>query len=127
MMSSQITRLENLPGVSGVSAAAKSPALPERQEAVSSGNGSPQESTVAAEPELVLEAVAVVEGYLQDQSRNLQFQIDDQSGKSIVSVLDGETGEIIRQFPSEAVVASARYIAENIPDQLTGLLLDKQG
>ncbi len=126
-MTSQITGLLNLPGASGVSAAANSSGTAERQEAASSGNISPQETPAAAEPEVVLQAIAVVEAYLQDQSRNLQFQVDDESGLSIVSVLDGETGEIIRQFPSEAIVASARFIAENIPDQLTGLLLDKQG
>ena len=126
MLSSQITGFLNLPGVSGVSAAANSPAVSVRQEAAPSGNVSPQETPATEEPEVVQQAVAIVEGYLQGQSRNLQFQVDDKSGLSIVSVLDGETGDIIRQFPSEAVVASARYIAENTPDQLTGVLLDKR-
>jgi len=54
----------------------------------------------------------------------LEFKIDDATGESIVTVLDGETGEIIRSFPSEESLAILRYIAEfrNIPR--VGFLMD---
>jgi len=35
--------------------------------------------------------------------RELRFRVDLQSGKSIIQVLDSETGEIIRQIPGEEV------------------------
>ena len=33
--------------------------------------------------------------------RDLQFRIDDATGRTVVTVLDGETNEVIRQIPSE--------------------------
>ncbi len=35
--------------------------------------------------------------------RDLRFQVDLQNGKSVIQVLDSETGEIIRQIPGEQV------------------------
>ena len=35
--------------------------------------------------------------------RDLRFQVDVHSGKSVIQVLDSETGEIIRQIPAEKV------------------------
>jgi flagellar protein FlaG len=33
--------------------------------------------------------------------RDLRFQVDMESGRSVIQVLDRETGEIIRQIPPE--------------------------
>ena len=37
----------------------------------------------------------------QSIGRDLRFQVDMQTGKSVIQVLDRETGEIIRQIPPE--------------------------
>ena len=34
-------------------------------------------------------------------ARSLRFQVDLKSGKSVIQVIDSETGEIIRQIPPE--------------------------
>ena len=36
-----------------------------------------------------------------NNTRNLRFQVDLKSGKSVIQVIDSETGEIIRQIPPE--------------------------
>ena len=42
-------------------------------------------------------------------SRNLEFYIDDASGKTVITVRDTATKEVIRQIPSEDMLAiSAR-------------------
>ncbi len=51
-------------------------------------------------------------------SNNLSFSIDDTTGKTIVRVTDGETGEMIRQIPSEEILAIAQSL-----DKMQGLLL----
>jgi hypothetical protein len=38
--------------------------------------------------------------------RDLHFQVDMETGRSVIQVLDRETGEIIRQIPEDKVVAS---------------------
>jgi flagellar protein FlaG len=45
---------------------------------------------------------------LQGANRELRFNIDDQSGRIVVKVVNTETDEVIRQIPSEEVLALAR-------------------
>jgi len=109
-------------------------AQPERQVLSPGGNASPpasqeepRENSAEISPETTEQAIAMVRELLQSQARSLQFEVDEQSGVDIVTVLDGDTGEVIRRFPSDEVVASARFIAENMPNVVSGLLLDEQG
>ena len=111
----------------GLTAAAKTPAAVERQVVALNGNVSPHEATKQEGQDPVSEAIDVMDGYFQDLSRNLEFQLEDKSGVKVVSVVDGETGELIRQFPTEAILATAQYINENFSAPLTGVLLDQEG
>jgi flagellar protein FlaG len=52
------------------------------------------------------------------ERRSLSFQVDDDYGRTIVSVIDLETEEVVRQIPSEEVVRLAKAIRE-INDQRT--------
>lgn len=55
-------------------------------------------------------AVAHLNEALREHNDSLQFEIDDVTGKTIVRVVDKDTNEVIRQFPSEEVLAIARAI-----------------
>ncbi len=99
----------------------------ERQQVAASGNESPQAATQAVSREAVVEAVSDIADYVQNISRELQFQIDDAIDSTIITVVDRETGDIIRQIPSQEVVELARHLAENGPDPLKGLLLNSEG
>jgi flagellar protein FlaG len=48
--------------------------------------------------------------YAQSVRRDLQFSVDDTSGRTVITVKDSETEEIIRQIPSESAVALASYL-----------------
>jgi len=61
-------------------------------------------------------AVAEINDHMQNLERSLQFTVDDGSGKEVVTVLDKNTKEIIRQFPSEEVLIIARQLAEQKDD-----------
>lgn len=52
---------------------------------------------------------------------SLSFSIDDASGKTIVKVSDAQTGEMIRQIPSEELLDIARSL-----DKLQGMLLRQE-
>lgn len=54
-------------------------------------------------------------------SSNLQFSVDDDTGRTVVRVIDKTTGDVIRQIPSEEVIALSKAM-----DQMTGLLLRQQ-
>ena len=57
-------------------------------------------------------AVQEVESFLQTQNRNLAFSIDDETKRSVVTVKDSESGDVIRQIPSEEVLALAERIQD---------------
>lgn len=58
-------------------------------------------------------AVLDINEYVQSIQRTLQFSIDDETGTTVVKVLDSETKEVIRQFPPEEVLALARHLQES--------------
>jgi len=47
---------------------------------------------------------------LRQSSKNLEFSVDEGSRRQIVKVVDTETGDVIRQFPSEEMLAISRSI-----------------
>ena len=50
------------------------------------------------------QAVEQLNNFVQQVQRDLNFQVDELSGKTIVTVLNTETKEVIRQIPSEDVL-----------------------
>lgn len=58
------------------------------------------------------EAVLRINDYVQNVQRSIRFSVDEVSGKDVVTVLDKQTEEVIRQIPIEEVLAFARTLAE---------------
>lgn len=56
-----------------------------------------------------------------EQNTNLNFKRDDQTHQLVVELVDKQTGEVIRQNPSEVSLKLAAIFA-----QTQGNLLDKQ-
>jgi flagellar protein FlaG len=44
----------------------------------------------------------------RSKARNLQFSVDEVSGRTVITVINASTAEIVRQIPSEEVLALAR-------------------
>ena len=51
--------------------------------------------------------------YIQTVNRNLQFTLDEESGRTIIRVIDAETDEVIRQIPPEEILALARHLRDD--------------
>jgi flagellar protein FlaG len=60
----------------------------------------------------VAQAVERIQSYLKSVNHSLEFRIDSDSGRTVVSVRDVETGDLIRQFPSEEVLRLAQLADE---------------
>lgn len=52
---------------------------------------------------------------------NLKFQIEDKTDTVIIKVMDGNSGEVIRQIPPEEIVALRIKL-----EDLSGMLLNKE-
>jgi flagellar protein FlaG len=73
-------------------------------------------------------AVGEVESFLQAQQRNLAFSVDENTKRSVVTVKDSSSGDVIRQIPSEEVLRLAERIKDLQQDvgSSVGILLNKQ-
>lgn len=78
--------------------------------------------------ETLEQAVGVINQALKLEQRALSFFIDDQSGRSVIKVLDYETDELIKQIPSEELLKVAQDIKrlQQEMGQSIGVLIDKQ-
>lgn len=74
----------------------------------------PEAVHVATKDE-VKAVVEQIDSYLKAAGRELQFQVDEESGEVIVRVRDPATGEVIRQIPGEEAVRVARALQEKAP------------
>lgn len=61
-------------------------------------------------PEAVREAIKEVQQSVANNSTSLQFSIDRATGRTIVSIIDAETKEVVRQIPTEEVMKLARAL-----------------
>lgn len=57
------------------------------------------------------EAVETVRNVVADLQRQLQFSVDEDSGRTIITVIDRESGKIIRQIPPEELLQIAERVA----------------
>ncbi|ABA58824.1 Flagellar protein FlaG protein [Nitrosococcus oceani ATCC 19707] len=85
---------------------------------------SPQPKTEEREkreegPQQLVEAVQNINDFMQAVRRELQFSIDEATGRTVIKVIDRENGEMIRQVPSEEVMALAQRIAEEGREGIT--------
>jgi flagellar protein FlaG len=67
-------------------------------------------------------ALKTLSEQIDDGARQLSFSVDEALGSTVVKVHDAESGEVVRQIPSEAVLKVAHTLHD-----LKGLLLDQRG
>lgn len=73
------------------------------------------------DPQQVGDAVDRLNENAQMVSRELEFEVSDQSGRIIVTVKDSATDEVIRQIPPEKLMALAESLEE-----VRGLLFEAE-
>lgn len=63
-------------------------------------------------------AVAAINQVVQQTNQNLEFSVDNDTHQTVVKMVDTSTGELIRQFPTEAALDIARSIEQFQQGQL---------
>jgi flagellar protein FlaG len=89
--------------------------------AAASGAGATAAAIEEATPVQIEAAVHEVNASLVSRSISLQFEIDQETDKVIVKVVDQTNGVVIRQIPTEEVVRIAKLMG-----QAPGLLVRQQ-
>ncbi|NRB25140.1 flagellar protein FlaG [Shewanella sp.] len=70
------------------------------------------EMTEEANPEQLQQAVAELSDTMLLMKKGLAFRIDESSGVSVVNVMDMDSGETIRQIPTEEALKLAQKLFE---------------
>ena len=56
--------------------------------------------------------VANMQSAMQSIRREINFQLDDSTGRVVVKVIDGSSGEVVRQIPSEEALELAARLED---------------
>lgn len=75
-----------------------------------------------ADERAISEAVKRISDYVQTVQRSLEFAIDEESGRTVITVRDSDTKEVVRQIPPETILQVSRSLEEEI----NGLLFSTQ-
>ncbi|SFM31758.1 flagellar protein FlaG [Ectothiorhodospira mobilis] len=92
------------------------PATGRSQAGVDPARGDPSSSRGFSEQ--VGDAVQRINDFVQVVQRDLQFTVDEDTGRTVVKVFDARSEELIRQLPPEEILEVAAYM-----DELRGLLV----
>ena len=61
-----------------------------------------------------------LQDFMGEMNRSLQFKVDEDSGRDVIKVLDKNSGEVIKQYPSEEVLSLVSKLSES-----AGILIDQ--
>ena len=95
-----------IPGVGGVPEPENGQKLPD------TGKTLPSEQDKNPSRDAISSAVDNLNQYVQTIRRELEFSIDENSGRTVIKVLDAETKEVIRQIPPEEVVSLSQNLSK---------------
>ena len=73
------------------------------------GKNPPDKAADAAE---LNQAVTRINSVIQNVQRDLTFNLDEDSGRTVIRVIDSQSGKLIRQIPSEEVLALVRHLQD---------------
>lgn len=93
---------------------------------VTPGQRAPLDNPVFAPAQAVTQAafaaaVQTANAYAQSVSSSLQFSLDEDTGRTVVKMIDTATDEVLRQFPSEEMLSISKSI-----DRMQGLLINRK-
>jgi len=118
--------IDMLPGsgrISGVSASGQAQSGTDRSAQGMAGNGLPDGQVQTGKNSSIDLQKAVVDfnKYFHAQHRSLEFSVNKASGKTVIKVIDRETGKVIRQIPPKYMLSLAQTLQETQALSSTGL------
>ena len=106
---------QNIPQVQAVATRASGPA-PARTPSAPAAPSSAASETAST----VREAVAAINRAAKSLNNSIQLSLDERSERPVVRVVDSETGQLIRQIPTEEVLELRHAL-----DRIAGLLINR--
>jgi flagellar protein FlaG len=70
-------------------------------------------------------AIEELQAFVDGLGRKLSFARDESVNRSVITVRDTATNQVVRQIPSEEVIAISRQIRDEMMEMRAGLLMDR--
>lgn len=112
----------NLMRPTSVNAVKKSAAVsratsdPNRQPVAAGGKSLPAPEATGflsdSQKQELAQAAREVSGYIQNITRELNFSVDEELDRTVITVIDEETGDVVRQIPTEEILEIAKSLAQ---------------
>lgn len=67
------------------------------------------------------DAVSQLNDFVQSVQRDLQFEVNDETGQTVVRVIDQQTDEVVRQIPDELALRLAENLQQDEPLSLLNI------
>ena len=83
-------------------------------------NNNQDEKSQPLEREQLEQMAQQLQDFMGEMNRSLQFKVDEDSGRDVIKVLDKNSGEVIKQYPSEEVLSLVSKLSES-----AGILIDQ--
>jgi len=103
--------MQSITPVGPVPAAGALNSPPQRQAASANGSAAGTPPAGAATPAQLKAAVDAANQALDQSNRELSFVFDDKLNRILVKIIDTRTNTVVRQVPSEEMLAAARALA----------------
>ena len=72
----------------------------------------PETEKSESDSEALEDAARDMNQHVQQANRELQFSVDENSGRTVITVLDKETQQVVRQIPGEEALQFAQRLEE---------------
>ena len=84
-----------------------------------------QEVEIELSQKALEKVVSQLNAYIQNTQRDVDFSVDDSTGRVVVRVVDSVSEEVIRQIPSEDMLAISRHLVESLEtEEPKGFLIE---
>jgi flagellar protein FlaG len=84
-----------------------------------------QDRQIELSQQALEKAVSQMAAYIQNTQRDMDFSVDEVTGRVVVRVIDSDSEQVIRQIPSEEMLAISRHLAESLEnDEPKGFLIE---
>ncbi|CAM3018809.1 flagellar protein FlaG [Pseudoalteromonas distincta] len=124
-METQSLQLNNTLALQGEKTNTSSPAL-QNQAQLANANTYSSElkaneslSNTELSPDKLEKVAQQLQDFMGEMNRSIQFKVDEDSGRNVIKVIDKESGDLVKQYPSEEVLGIVSKLAE-----ATGVLVD---
>lgn len=85
---------------------------PRQAQATEDANVAKRPAEAATEQEPLEDVVTDLNNLVRELHRELQFSVDEDSGSTVIKVVDRETDEVVRQIPSEELMHLRKRLKE---------------